>query len=101
MTVSNAMGVGAAGGTIQVFPCFRPTNAAAGTAATVVGFATSSVTSPPSSRQMYSVNYVYRPGVWSVPSNQTIWIGMCTTGAAANVNWDPQVVGFITTLIFQ
>ena len=101
MTVSNMMGVGAAGGSISLAPCFRPTNAAPGTAATLAGFGTGSVTAPPSSRQVYSLNYVYRPGVWSVPANQAIWIGMCAYGAAANVNWDSQVLGFISALVFQ
>ena len=101
MTVSNSMGVGAAGGSLTLMPCFRATNAPAGTAATAVGFAYPTVVAPPSTRQQYSVNYVFRAGVFGVPISQSIWIGMCATGAAANANWDPQVVGVISTLIFQ
>ena len=101
MTVTNTLGVGAAGGTLSIFPCFRAANAPAGTQATFAGAASTQVLASPSTRQMYSLNYVYRPSVSNVPTNQAIWIGMCTYGAAANVNWDSLAYGFISALIFQ
>jgi hypothetical protein len=101
MTVSHPMSVGPAGGTLQITPCFRLTSAPAGSPAIAAGASRMSVVGPPSSRQMMSVNYVFRPSVYNVPAGQAIWIGMCALGAAANVNWEPQTGGFITTLIFQ
>lgn len=101
MTVSHPISVGPAGGTLQLTPCFRLTSAAAGSPASAAGSNPMSVIGPPGSRQMMSVNYVFRAGVFNVPAGQTIWIGMCAFGAAANVNWEPQTGGFISTLIFQ
>ena len=101
MSVSNAIGVNNLGGSLTLMPCYRATNAPAGTAATPVGFAYPTVVAVANTRQMYSVNYVYRAGVFGVPINQSIWIGMCAMGAAANANWDYQVVGVISTLVFQ
>ena len=101
MTASHPMSVGPAGGTLQIVPCFRPTNAAPGTAATPVGFAAVTVSSAGGTRQTVSVNYVYRAGVFGVPVGQTIWVGMCAYGAAANNNWEPQTIGLISTLVFQ